>query len=34
MRELLALTLANVWRWRLRAIFTLATLVVASRCWA
>jgi len=29
MRELLRLTLANVWRWRLRALFTLATLVVA-----
>lgn len=29
MSELLRLLLANVWRWRLRALFTLATLVVA-----
>ena len=29
MRELVRLAFANVWRWRLRAVFTLATLVVA-----
>jgi putative ABC transport system permease protein len=29
MSELVRLTLANIWRWRLRAAFTVATLVVA-----